>query len=598
MPEIGRAVHFGAGSAFLLATLAACGAELEAPSVVQSPPGRGGSSSNPPPGGGNPSVEPPGVPNDPSIDPPDVTDPARRFTCDEQAEKSVQTLRRLSRSQYEGAVRDLAEAALAGPLSSSDDARLGEAIRKLPADVLSEDEDYPSLVQAVGQAHVDAYREVAVAIAEVGADSAADRCAGDCDGVLEDLAEIAFRRPISSEELSFLGGATGTGNQSDDMDRALRLLAQSPDFLYHLEDGAQSADELDAYELANRLAFHFWNAPPDAELLASAASGALMTEDAYREQVDRIFEDPRTQQSMHAFFEAWLELEELPDMAANVERSDFRAFAGENLPSPRLREDLIEDTLAFIDHVVWTENGSFSDLFTRSVAVPPSSEVADLYGVDAVGEAVELDPRERAGLLSRPALLAYNQAVTRPIIRGALVRVRLSCAELVLPDQMDDIQIPEANPAETTRAKVEDLTEAPGTTCAGCHQLLNPFGFALERYDALGRHREQELVFDADGMLSASHPLDLETETPVDGVPVRFSGPIEMSAALAQSQDIERCFARHLFRHSFGRTEEVLRDGCTLEAIRDGVHRGAPLAEVFRSIAFTPEFRSLEEVYE
>jgi len=475
---------------------------------------------------------------------------------------------------------------------------LEDAIRSVPPDVLSEDEDYPSLVQAVGQAHVDAYRDVAVTIAEVGAETAASRCEGDCRGVLEDLAEVAYRRPIDSDELDFLATAFGAGDPAIDMARALRLLAQSPDFLYHLEDGGEAPEELDAYELANRLAFHFWDSPPDEELLASAASGDLMTDDGYRSQVDRIFEDPRTREAMHSFFEAWLELEELPDMAANVDRPDFRAFAGEDLPGPRLREELIEDALSFIDHVVWTENGSFSDLFTRAVAVPPSSDVASLYGVDTVGEPVELDPTERAGLLSRPALLAYNQAVTRPIIRGALVRVRLSCAELELPDQMDDIQIPEANPAETTRAKVEDLTEVPGTTCQGCHQLLNPFGFALESYDALGRHRDQEHVFDGDGTLNASHPLDLDTETPIDGDPSRFSGPVEMSNVLAHSQDVERCFARHLFRHSFGREDQPSRDGCTLESIRDGVHRGAPLTEVFRSVAFTPEFRSLREVYE
>jgi hypothetical protein len=586
-----------------------CAAEIEAPSGSDGFFGGGNGAG----GDGSPNDGPgpigsigdvPGSPSDPSRpsvpgNPSDPNQPSVEpipYACQPDAEPVPQTLRRLTETQYRAAVRDLAEAAIGGPLTRSDDDTLADALESLPPDVLSEDEDYPSLVQAVGQAHVDAYQAAAVAVAEVGADQAANRCSGDCRSLVGDIAEVAFRRPPLGAELDFLMGVMTNGDLTTDMGRVLQVLAQSPDFLYRLEEAGDVADQVDPYALANRLAFHFWNSPPDQELLEAAASGALMTDAGYQAQVDRLFASPRTRDAFHAFFEAWLELEEVPDMDANVDRADFAAYAGDDLPGPNLTHELVEDTIAFIDHVVWQENGSLADLFTRSVAVPPSREVAQLYGVDTVGEPVELDPSQRAGLLSRPAILAYNQAVTRPIMRGALVRVRLACADLQLPDMMADIQIPEPNVGETTREKVEALTENPATECAGCHALLNPFGFALESYDALGRYRTEEQAFDENGSLAASHPVDAASSTLVDGAVAVFDGPVQMGQVLSRSQDIERCFTQHYFRHTFGRAEDIARDGCTLESMRNAIHQGTPLADVFKSVAFTPEFKRLSEV--
>ncbi|MEM6862404.1 MAG: DUF1592 domain-containing protein [Myxococcota bacterium] len=579
------------------AVFVGCGGELQAPSSALPRIGSDGSG----PGGRDRPDQPdqpdrPDQPDNPD-DPVPGVEPLR-FACNPDGPAISQSLRRLSRSQYESAVRSLAEAAVGGPLSGGDDQQLADAIDSVPPDVLSGDEDYPTMVQAVGQSHVDAYQDVALAIADGGAAAAAGRCSGDCPGLLRAMADVAFRRPVTDDEADFLNSALSSGDDGDDLSRGIQLLAQSPDFLYHFEEGEDDSDEVGAFELANRLSFLFWNAPPDAELVQSAASGELLTPQGYEAQVDRLFASARTRTALHGFFEAWLELEEVPDMDENNDKADFAAFAGDDLPGPSLDQEMAEDLLAFVDHVVWTEDGSLADLFTRAVAVPPSAAMAAIYGVEAVGEPVELDPTQRAGILTRPALLAYNQAVTRPIIRGTLARVRLSCADLGLPDMMDDIQLGNQDPGETTRQKVEDLTEVPGSTCQGCHVFINAFGFALEQYDALGRYRSVERVFAEDGSISATHPIDPVADTPVDGEMRRFESAVDMSEALARSQDVERCFARHLFRHSFGRKDDMQLDGCTLEALRNDIHQGAPLSEVIRSIAFTPEFRRLQEDYE
>jgi len=463
-------------------------------------------------------------------------------------------------------------------------------------------------VNAVGQGHVDAYYEASFALGQALAPMLAEGCAdvACAEPTLANLALHAFRRPPEPAEVAFLRDDVfaSAATPEDGFRNAVTVLTSSPDFLYRLEQGEGEPDDrgarrLTPYELASRLSFHFWQAPPDQTLLDAAASGAILTEDGYRAQVDRLFEDPRTREAMHTFFEAWLELEAIPDMNRNTRRADFQAFAGDDLPDRDLRQGLINDVLGFIDYLTWEQGAALSDLFTSRAALPPTDAVARLYGLDAASEVpMDLNGTERAGLLTRPALLAYNQAVTRPIMRGTLVRVRLLCDDLSLPDNMDDIQIPEGSPAQTTRDKVVELTETPGSTCDACHQLINPFGFALEAYDALGRHRTEESFYSEDGERLASLPVDTSAQTMMDGELVAFDDAVQMSAALAESTQVQACFARHYFRYSFGRREDLSRDGCTLESIRARLAGGAPLAEVLRQIALEPSFRQLTEAEE
>lgn len=550
------------------------------------------------------------VDSDPA-DPPDSNPPVNEpsphsdrpvFPCEEGA-AMPDGLRRLSYVQYVASLQ--AFAATSMPPEQADSVVDSLPLQGLPLDVLSEDEDYPTMVQAVGQAHVDAYYETSVALGQVMGAELARGCDDPIcvEETVENLARSAFRRPPLAAELSFLVDEVYASNPNAPAGFAavVAVLTSSPDFLYRLEQGQATPQpdgsrRLTAHELASRLSYHFWQSPPDEALMAAADSGELLTEAGYQSQVDRLFRDPRTRAAMHAFFEAWLELEHVPDMDANVDRADFRAFAGEDLPDGSLSRDLVRDTLAFIDHVTWTEDGDLSRLFTDRSAIPPTEAVARLYGVEgAAGEHVELDPTERAGVLTRPAILAYNQAVTRPIMRGALIRVRLLCEDLSLPDNMDEIQIPEGSAGQTTRDKVVELTEVPGSTCENCHALLNPFGFALESYDALGRYRSEERFFDEEGSLTDTLPVNTQSQTLLDGQVSHFGDAVMMSEAMAESRQMQSCFARHYFRFSFGRREDVVRDGCVLESLRSRIAQGRPLAEVLRQVALEPAFQRLHE---
>lgn len=525
------------------------------------------------------------------------------FRCDEGTEPVPATLKRLTRGQYLRALEQLAAEAVGPGAARTLVTEL--PLERLPPDVLSEDQDHPTMVQAVGQSHVDGWHAIALRLGEAVSPDLAARCDDpDCiETEIRQLAETAFRRPPLPVETAFLADEVfGAAPDTEaGWSSVVSVLAESPDFLYRLEQGrdgttAPGGRLLTGYELASRLAFHFWQAPPDAELLQAAASGELSTDSGYQAQVDRLFDDPRTRQAMHGFFEAWLELEAVPDMDANLDRDDFVAYAGDDLPGPNLTRELVADALAFVDHVTWDEGGSLSDLFTDPTAVPPSTAVARLYGLDAAPkEPVELEPTERAGILTRPALLAYNQAATRPIMRGARVRVRLLCEDLELPDNMDDIQIPEGTATQTTRDKVVELTEVPGSTCENCHRLLNPFGFALESFDALGRFRSTERFFDSDGQLVSEIPVHTASQTLLDGSVADFTDAVGMSRALSESRQMQACFARHYFRYAFGRKEDVVRDACVLESLRSRIAEGKPLAEVLKQVALEPEFRRVYE---
>ncbi|MGF1508718.1 MAG: DUF1592 domain-containing protein [Myxococcota bacterium] len=571
--------------------MASCGqGEIGAPRVLE--------------GSDDPSFQTPNFPNAGDGAPPGtpgtVGQQGLSFSCDPNLTSPVPELRRLTQQQYENALAALAESWVGDAEGVM--AEVADDLERIPPDVLSEDADYQTMVKTVGQSHVDAYHETGIGF---GRAVAARDPLGCSDATcvrdrVTDMASRAFRRPVTSAEVDFLVDDVLGSVDSEGVAALAAVLVSSPDFLYILEDGAaptQGGRELAPHELATRLALHFWQAPADEALLEAARSGQLDTDDGYRAEVDRIFQDPRTQETMRNFFSEWLELEAVPEMDAFTDRPDFVAYSGDDLPDSTLRGELIEDTLAFIDHVTWNENGDLADLFSSNLALPPTEDVAALYGVpfSGPGVPVSLDPNRRAGLLSRPAFLANNQAATRPIIRGVRIRVRLMCGEFELPDNMEGIQGPEPTASRTTRETVEALTEEPGSTCVGCHSFINPFGFALESYDALGRYRSEEQIFSSDGSLAASFPVNPSATGYVGGEEVTFADASAMSALLAESPEIQACFARHYFRYSFGRREDIRTDGCTLESIRSSVASGASIAEVLRDIALQPEFRRILE---
>jgi hypothetical protein len=551
--------------------------------------------------------------------PPTVTSPAENpaiapttFECDPGVTPASIPLRRLSRKQYDNSVRDVI--ARVGSLNVSDEEAAsllgdipGDDRLKLPQDLHG---TYRRLDQRVQQPHVDAWFAAGVNVGKwLSAAERLDSVLGDC-GQFDDsracirdfigrLGRVAFRRPLDSAEVDFYYGfyEPSTGIDAAGVADVVAGVLNAPDFLYLVEGRGETqtdADALTAHELAARLAYHFWNGPPDTELSVLADSGELLDASVYAAQVERLFADERTAATIRDFYAEWLKIEDLASLDRNNASTLFQAFAGENLPSSQLAEAMRDEVHELLDYYTFEEPGGVHDILNTTHSFATSSELAGLYGVEAWDgrSAPPLIGATRPGLLTRGAFLATGTANTRPIMRGLFVRTNILCDTIAPPPAEAGATPPELSPNLTTREVVEELT-AP-TACFGCHDIfINPLGFAFEGFDSLGRVRTEQRLFDDDGNEIGIKPIDT-TSVPrvVLGDATPSQGPEDVMRLLAESGKVEACLARQYFRFTFGRWEQVAADGCALEQMRQAAGSGGNLATMLREVALSDAFRS------
>jgi hypothetical protein len=142
------------------------------------------------------------------------------------------------------------------------------------------------------------------------------------------------------------------------------------------------------------------------------------------------------------------------------------------------------------------------------------------------------------------------------------------------------------------RNVVAAKTEIAGSACQGCHQsAINPLGFAFEDFDAFGRYRTQEPLIDAQGQVASWIPINAATSPNIDlgASSVQVNGAVQLSAALAESQRLHSCFARHVFRSVEGRHESTSLDACTLDAMERAAGTGS-IEDVVRALITSPDF--------
>ncbi len=413
------------------------------------------------------------------------------------------------------------------------------------------------------------------------------------------------RRPLSEEEQAFFIDTVfaNDGQSYEATPRALYdlLVAMlvSPPFLYFIEDRGTEVEpgryELDAFELATRLSFHFWDSMPDEELLDAAADGSLLTEEVYRAQVDRIYADEKTQQTFDRFFFEWLALYRTGDPFGGVESLDPQklAFIDGYEVSSELRDHMIAEVLDMTEY--YRERGTFDDLFTSNLSFARTEDLAAIYEVpvwDGTDEPAEFPTTERKGVLGRAALLSAATVYTHPILRGVRIRQNLLCDDLGSPPADLNGAPDEATSQMTTRQRIEALTSP--ASCSGCHQFINGLGFPFESFDALGRHRQSEMIIGTEGDVT-TQPVDLDTFPFIDGPtdPVAVSGPEELVDELLESGKLHRCFAKHYVRFALGLPSDPSFGGTdeTVDVLAQELMAGAPLAEVFKAVASMPAFK-------
>ena len=377
--------------------------------------------------------------------------------------------------------------------------------------------------------------------------SAAEPCARE---ILSTLARRAYRRPVTGADLDLLlpfyeeGRAEGGFERG--VQRALERLLVSPEFLYRIERDPEDAApgvpyRVGGLELASRLSFFLWSSIPDDELLDRAADGSLGDPDVLEAQVRRMLADRRSRALVDNFAEQWLYLR---DVEAKEPDPGFFPGFDENL-----RQAFERETALFIDSVLREDRG-VAELLTADWTFV-DERLAKHYGMPHVYGShfrrVSLDGTARRGLLGQGGILTLTSYATRtsPVLRGKWILENL-LASPPPPPPPDVPALAEKTgegAALSMRAAMERHRANPA--CASCHARMDPLGFALENFDAVGRWRvrgESNEVIDASGVLP-------------DGT--SFDGPEGMRRALLR--DPERFAAtvtEKLLTYALGRNVE------------------------------------------
>jgi len=460
----------------------------------------------------------------------------------EPASPGALTLRRLSRVEYDNTVRDLLGTTLAPGKS-------------FPADDLGEEFDTVGSSLSISPLYALAYERAA---GELGSElmtrtdaarQAIVPCSVESEGrscaarVLSALTRRAFRRPVPTSESDAylapfdLAASLGLG-PSEGLAASVAAVLLSPAFLFKLEvdqlPDSGTVRALDSHEVAVRLSYTLWSTMPDEQLFALADQGLLTTEEQISAEVSRMLVDPRASALLENFIASWLGYRELEHH--EVDAATFPAYV------PGLASDMKAEASSFFAEFLTAER-PFQETFTAGFTYV-SERLAAHYGMSPspagpVPTRVDTAGTSRGGLLTLGGVLMSSSFASRtsPVRRGQFVFARLLCGEVPPPPPGVEGLAGDTT-GLTLRERMELHRAAP--ECRGCHAVMDPLGFGLENYDAIGRYRE----------LDEGTPVDASGNLP-DGTP--FTGALELGGLLAESPEFERCVVRKLSTFAAGR---------------------------------------------
>jgi hypothetical protein len=489
-------------------------------------------------------------------------------------------MRRLNRAEYNNTVRDLlgtelrpADAFPADDLGSGFPT-VGSALSLSPQYVLRYEAAAHQLIEDL---FADDARRDGVVTCDIEAEG--DECVRR---ILSDFARRAWRRPVSEAEVSSLmhplevaaaQGATRTAG----LRHALAAVLISPHFVFKVE---LSEGRLDRYELATRLSYALWATMPDEELFAAAESGALETDEGLLAQVDRMLEHPRADALLENFAARWLGYSTLENHDADDVL--FPTFTAELAHSMKREANL------FIRDLLDAEAPTPELLLAQFTYV--DDLLSDHYGLGsrpegvAAGEFWRVDTSsaaERRGLLTLGALLTATSfaARTSPVKRGDFVFSHMLCGKIPPPPpEVEGLPDGEDPGATTLRERMERHSKDPA--CSGCHSIMDPLGFGLENYDAVGRYRTHE----------GAHEVDASGVLPGD---VAFEGAFELAEILAEDPRFPRCVTKHFMTYALGRILKGKQDEQWVEYLTAGAQeQNGSLKDMIRIVVLSEPFRS------
>jgi hypothetical protein len=407
----------------------------------------------------------------------------------------------------------------------------------------------------------------------------------------------AFRRPLRDEEFQryadvFTEQALSSGQFLEGARVVVEAMLQSPNFLFHLEAGPDGSST--DYDVASRLSYLLWNTMPDSALLEAAGKGALRTVEGREQAARRMLDNPLARQALDEFFDEWLRLDRVVNAVKQGRR--YPEF------SPELAAAMAEETRRFLQHLVWDDR-NFMDAFSADYSFL-TSDLASLYQLPAPAGEFELvrfpaDAR-RAGLLGHGSFLASTAGPTdtSPTARGIFVREQLLCQHVPPPPPGVNTTLPEPTEDKPRTRRQLIVAHVENPTCAACHRLMDPIGFGLENFDAIGRWREKETVFivtDRDDEEPRREPkkveLAVEAQGEIAGLPnSAFSEPKQLGRILAESPVCQECIVRQMFRYAYGRRETAADEAAIDQLFASFQNSGFHFKNLLIALVRSPEF--------
>jgi hypothetical protein len=403
--------------------------------------------------------------------------------------------------------------------------------------------------------------------------------------ILSNLAHRAYRRPISADDMTPLLALYNTGAQNGGFESGVRLALQkilvSPAFLFRAEVDPPSAAPGTIYsisdvELASRLSFFLWSSIPDDQLLAVAESGRLSDPSVLQAQVKRMMADPRSEALVRNFAGQWLFLRNIARISPDT--TTFPYF------DENLRHALAKETELLIESQL-REDRSVVDLL-RTDYTFLNQRLAEHYGIKGIYgtefRRVKLDDPNRHGLLGQASILAVTSYPNRtaPTIRGKWVLEQLlGSPPPPPPPNVPSLKEDPTVQKLTMRERMEQHRANP--TCAVCHRMMDPLGFALENFDGLGGWR----VSTGPG----AGPIDSSGALP-DGT--KFNGPAGLRDVLLKKQDMfVENFTERLLTYALGRGLEEYDSAALRKIAREAAADNQKWSAIILGIVKSTPFR-------
>ena len=422
----------------------------------------------------------------------------------------------------------------------------------------------------------ESFRRVFARMPESGAESKTAR------ELIASLAPRVYRRPVAAAEIERLGRLADSAladkaQFTEAMGVAVQAMLCSPNFLFRweldpdaLKPGA--VRNLNDYEVASRLSYFLWSSMPDARLTELAAKGGLLKGDTLRTEVKRMLADPRAQEFVRNFSSQWLQIRAVDEV--EIDEKKFPKF------SAKLRDAMKEETRLFFDAIVREDRSIFELIETDFTFV--NQQLAEHYGLPGVqgGEFRRVkipSGSPRGGVLSQGSVLLATSMPTRtsPVVRGKWVLEQmLGTPPPPPPANVPPLEETKVDKDASLRVRLEQHRANPD--CAVCHAKIDPVGFTLENFDAIGAWRTE------DGKNRIDTSGKFSDGTNVDG----FAG----LKKYLKGEKFARAFAQKLMTYALGRgierSDKTALDAVQKQMVAGGYKMSALVAAVITSDPF------------